>query len=198
MLRGRSVGRGEGNQGSRPVVAPDGTLYVFWDGSTRLASLNSTYVVKSTDGGATWSKPKAVSELTDQMVLADTVFRVNSFPAAAVAPDGDLYATWTTETKASNEKLDGDRGCASWLTDDLAGCESDAVWSKSTHPINTRNGFGGGFIGDYTDLSVGSDGTVHALWTDTNNKQTVAWWYGLEFVPTMINQEDVVVWNGTL
>src|SRR6266545_1522541 len=26
-------------QGSRPVVAPDGTLYVFWEGSTRLASL---------------------------------------------------------------------------------------------------------------------------------------------------------------
>ena len=45
------------DQGSRPVVGPDGTLYVFWDGSTRLASLNSTYVVKSTDGGETWSKP---------------------------------------------------------------------------------------------------------------------------------------------
>jgi hypothetical protein len=32
----------------------------------------------------------------------------------------------------------------------------------------------------------------HALWTDTNNKQTVTWWYGYQFVPTVINQEDVV------
>jgi hypothetical protein len=297
-------------QGSRPVVGPDGTLYVFWDGATRLASLNSTYVVKSTDGGATWSKPVAISQLTDMMQLSDSVFRVNSFPAAAGAPNGDLYVTWTTETKSG--KLDGDTGCASWLTSDLAGCQSIAVWSTSTdggahwtaparifapstrtaigypvvqpssgdtlvapdpsglvedvfpavavgadghvvfsayrgdvvspwqtcaagppppegrinctqlgdyvnntqldywvtdggtprivstHPINTRNGFGGGFIGDYTDISIGSDGVVHALWTDTNNKQTVVWFYGLEFVPTSINQEDIVVWNGTI
>jgi hypothetical protein len=297
-------------QGSRPVVGPDGSLYVFWDGSTRLQSLNSTWVVKSTDGGASWSKPKQISELTDSMQLTNALFRDNSFPAAAAAPNGDLYATWTTETKAGH--LDGDRGCASWLTSDLAGCQSIAVWSKSTdggthwtsparvfaaatrtpigypvvqpsngsalnapnpagpvedifpavaigtnghvvlgayrgdvvspwqtcaagpppprgridcttlgdyihntrldywltdgdstavvstHPINTRNGFGGGFFGDYTDMSIGSDGAIHAFWTDSNNKQTVVWFYGLEFVPTPINQEDVIVWNGNL
>ncbi|HEX5427317.1 MAG TPA: hypothetical protein VFX00_03265, partial [Pedococcus sp.] len=66
----------------------------------------------------------------------------------------------------------------------------------STHPINTRNGFGGGFFGDYTDLSVGSDGQFHAFWTDSNNKQTVVWFYGVEFVPTLINQEDVVTVAG--
>jgi hypothetical protein len=297
-------------QGSRPVVGPDGALYVFWEGSTRLASLNSTYVVKSTDGGATWSKPTAISELTDTMPLGDTVFRVNSYPAAAAAPNGDLYATWTTETKTG--KLDGDRGCADWLTDDLAGCQSIAVWSRSTnggaswsaparvfaagdrvatgypvaqpsggtldapdpagpvedvfpavatspngrvyvsayrgdvvspwqtcgagppppvgritcdtlgdyihntrldyvvrdlttgvtntvstHPINTRNGFGGGFFGDYTDIAVGPDNTFHAFYTDSNNKQTVVWFYGSEFTPTLINQEDVVTVSGS-
>jgi hypothetical protein len=62
----------------------------------------------------------------------------------------------------------------------------------TTHPINTRSQFGGGFIGDYTDIAVGSDNVYHALWTDTNNKQTVTWWYGFQFVPTVINQEDVV------
>jgi hypothetical protein len=66
----------------------------------------------------------------------------------------------------------------------------------STHPINTRNGFGGGFIGDYTDIAAGSDDTFHAFWTDTNNRQKVVWWYGFQFTstpPTRINQEDVVV-----
>jgi hypothetical protein len=68
----------------------------------------------------------------------------------------------------------------------------------STHPINTRNGFGGSFIGDYTDLSVGSNNVFHAFWTDTNNKQNVVWFYGFEFVPTLINQEDVVTASGMI
>jgi hypothetical protein len=296
-------------QGSRPVVGPDGTLYVFWNGSTRLASLNSTYMVKSTDGGASWSDPVAISELTDSSPLRNTAFRVNSYPAAAAAPNGDLYATWTTVSKSG--KLDGDRTCAPWLSSNLAGCVSIAVYSKSTdagatwsaparvfavatqtaigypvsnpdgttlsapsptgaveeifpaaavapngnvylsayrgdvvspwqtcaagpapptgriacdtlgnyinntrldyvvrnlatatnivstHPINTRNGFGGGFFGDYTDLAVGSDNTFHALFTDSNNKQTVVWFYGVQFVPTVINQEDIVIASGS-
>jgi hypothetical protein len=65
------------SQGSHPTVGPDGTLYVFWNGSTRLASLNSTYMVKSTDGGATWSKPVSVSTVTNIPGVRDTLFRVN-------------------------------------------------------------------------------------------------------------------------
>ncbi len=66
----------------------------------------------------------------------------------------------------------------------------------STHPINTRNGFGGTFFGDYTDIAVGSDNKFHAFYTDSNNKQTVVWFYGTEFTPTALNQEDVVTATG--
>lgn len=66
----------------------------------------------------------------------------------------------------------------------------------STHPINSRYHFGGGFIGDYTGLAVGSDGYFHAVWTDTNNVQTVVWWYGFEFVPTLIHQQDIATASG--
>jgi hypothetical protein len=299
-------------QGSRPVVGPDGTLYVFWDGSTRLASLNSTYVVKSTDGGATFSSPIAISQLTDSALLKNTIFRNNSFPAAAAAPNGDLYATWTTELQnTGTPNYAGDPTCAPWLGASTATCHSVAVYSKSTnggsawsaptpvfasgtqvpdgypviqpngdvlqepdsalpveqifpavavapngrvylsayaadvispwqtcaagppppvgritcdtlgnyihnarldyrvrdlttnvtnnvstHPINTRNGFGGGFFGDYTDIAVGSDNVFHALWTDSNDLQSVVWFYGSEFVPTSIHQEDVVTVSG--
>ncbi len=296
-------------QGSRPVVGPDGTLYVFWDGATRLASLDSTYVVKSTDGGVTFSKPLAISRLTDTSVLQNTAFRVNSFPAAAAAPNGDLYATWTTEIQnAGTPNYGGDTTCAS----SAATCHSVAVWSTSTnggatwtaaaptfaaanqtaegypvtqpvgttrlvapaakpveqvfpsvavsptngrvylgaysadtvspwqtcasgppppegritcdtlgnyihnarlnykvrslgtgttnnvnnHLINTRHGFGGGFFGDYTDIAVGSDNVFHALWTDSNNVQSVHWFYGFEFTPTPINQEEIVTGKG--
>ncbi len=295
-------------QGSRPVVGPDGTLYVFWDGSTRLAALDSIYMVKSTDGGLTWSKPAAISKLVDILPAANTAFRVNSYPAAAAAPNGDLYVTWSSMLSDSSGGL-----CPAFTNN---GCHSAVLWSKSTdggstwswpalgfpdkdastqtavgypvtqpdgstlnapasprrvdtlfpavavsangqvdisaygadvispwqtcaqpaptvvgrieclklgsyinnarldyyvrnlstlgstlvvspHPINTRNGFGGAFFGDYTDLAAGSDGVFHAFWTDSNNRQSVVWWFGYEFVPTPINQEDVVVANGS-
>jgi hypothetical protein len=278
------------DQGSRPVVGPDGSLYVFWEGATRLASLDSTYVAKSTDGGATWGKPVQISTLHDSDDLADTAFRVNSFPAAAAAPNGDLYATWTTQDESNGSTAVWSKstdGGSTWSAPErafpaatrtpigypvtqpdgstldapdpagpvedifpalsvdpdghavLGAYRGDVVspWQTckqapdppegrinctelgdyidntrldyvvadltagttqtvSSHPINTRNGFGGGFFGDYTDLDVGSDGVTHALWTDSNNKQTVTWFYGLEFTPTLINQEDVVAWNG--
>jgi hypothetical protein len=75
---------------------------------------------------------------------------------------------------------------------------SGGTQKVSTHPINTRNGFGGGFIGDYTTVAVGSDNVFHAFWTDSNNKQNVVWFYGFEFVPTPINQEDVVTASGVI
>ncbi len=301
-------------QGSRPVVGYDGTVYVFWDGSTRHASLDSTYVVKSTDGGVTFSKPIAVATLNDIIPPSDTAFRVNSFPAGAAAPNGDLYVAWSAEVPNNNSTFAGTTGCADFLVGITAvynNCHSAAVYSKSsdggknwstpvpifsalnksdraavgyptsdgliapaahradtfwpgvavspsgqvymsayaadtvspwqtcqtpdvgsagrinclalggyihnarlnyyvtniglgraqmvsTNPINTRNGFDGGFIGDYTDLAVGSDNVFHAFWTDTNNKQDVVWFYGYEFVPTPINQEDVVTASGTI
>jgi hypothetical protein len=300
------------DQGSRPVVGPDGTLYVFWDGSTRHASLNSTYMVKSSDGGVTWSTPLSVSTLADIPGVRNTVFRVNSFPAAAAAPNGDIYVTWTTEAKNTATSFVGDPDCAYFIPGNhLSQCHSFAVYSKSTdggatwsdpapvfaagsrttqgypvtnpdtttlnapspigpiedvfpavavsanghvylgayrgdyvspwqrcasgppppvgritcdtlgnyvnntrldyfvrdvttdttntvstHPINTRYQFGGGFFGDYTDMSAGSNGNFHALWTDSNNVQNVVWWYGFQFVPTPIHQQDVVTGSG--
>jgi hypothetical protein len=314
------------SQGSRPVVGPDGTVYVFWNGSTRLASLNSTYMVKSTDGGDTWSPPLSVATMTNIPGVRSTAFRVNSYPAAAAAPNGDVYVTWNTEVDNTTPIYTGDPGCAYFIPGNhVSTCHSVAVYSKSTdsgqtwtdpapvfaagsrtadgYPvtqptpdpdpngcqaangcdgstfnapsptgpiedvfpaatvaangnvylaayrgttvspwqvcfsgppapvgritcdflgpyinntrldyvvrdlsgstnpvntqhINTRYGFGGGFFGDYTDIAAGSNNVFHAFWTDSNNVQTVVWWYGFEFVPTLIHQQDVVTGSG--
>ena len=303
-------------QGSHPVVGPDGTVYVFWDGSTRLATLDSIYMVKSTDGGATWSQPVAVSTLADIQPIANTAFRVNSFPMADAAPNGDLYVNWSSEIGNSATSYRGDTACASFIVGSAsvyANCHAAALYSKSTdggatwsapalvdpaldasnrtqigypqlqpdgttlnapaarrvdqiftsvaispsgrvymsayaadvvspwqtcaaspappvgritcttlgkyinnarldydvvdlttgvanivttHPINSRYGFGGGFFGDYTDIAVGSDNRFHALWTDSNNVQTVTWFYGFEFTPTPIHQQDIATASG--
>jgi len=281
-------------------VAYDGTVYVVWEGSTRLATLDSTYIAKSTDGGVTFSKPVAISTLQAAIPLANTAFRNDSFPAADAAPNGDLYVAWSTQmqdsgglcpTRTNNachltavysKSTDGGatwsapvpifpgldastrtaigypapdglqapatrrvdtfwpavaispsgrvymsaygadvvspwQTCASGPLPPVGRIACDALGTYihnarldyyvtnltggisnkvSTHPVNTRNGFGGGFIGDYTGLAVGSDNVFHAFWTDSNNKQSVVWFYGFEFVPTLINQEDVVTAAG--
>lgn len=286
-------------QGSRPVVAPDGSVYIFWDGSTRLASTDSIYMVKSTDGGVTWSAPSAVAPLQDIGTLKDTSFRVNSYPAVAAGPDGSLYTTWTSSTKNAATTFDSSSFCA-YAAAEPSDCHAQAVYSKSsdggatwsapaavpgttatrlpagysnsngisapapapadsvypavsvssngnayfssylanvvspwqscakfdpngsinclipgpyinnsklnyvvsklgggtqvgtTAPINTRYQFRGGFIGDYTDLAVGSDDVAHPMWTDTNNTQNVNWFYGTNFNGLPANQQDVV------
>ncbi len=117
---------------------------------------------------------------------ADIVSPWRTCAAGPPAPEGRINCT-TLGNYINNARLDYD------VTDLSTNVTPQVV---STHPINTRNGFGGGFIGDYTDLAVGSDNTFHAFWTDTNNKQYVTWFYGLQFVPTLINQEDVVTASG--
>jgi len=290
------------DQGSRPIVGYDGTVYVIFEGAKRLSTLDATYIVKSTDGGETFSKPVKIADVQDVIPLANTAFRVNSFPAGASAPNGDLYVAWSTlmsdsgglcptrtnsnchsttvysksmddgatwsspvsifptldasnRTSAGYPAPDGLNAPAPRRVDTLwpgvaispsgmvymsayaadtvspwqvcasgpvppvgriacgtldgyihnarlnyyvTNIDSGGVEKVSTNSINTRNGFGGGFIGDYTDLSVGVDNVYHALWTDTNNKQDVVWFYGFEFIPTSINQEDVVTALGMI
>jgi hypothetical protein len=307
------------DQGSRIVVGPDGTVYVFWESFNRFTLFNSVEMVKSTDGGVTWSKPVQVAPLADIARVQNTAFRLNSFPAADIAPDGTLYAVWSSEENNSATSYATDPTCfifSSTLATIYAHCHAASFWSKSTdggatwstpelifpaldaatrtaigypvaqlgggtlsapsptprvdtifpsvavspdgrvylsayaadvespwqtcakpatptavgrinclmlgpyinnarldyavadlstgvsnivttHPINTRYQFGGGFIGDYTLIAVGSDDVFHAIWTDTNNIQTVVWWYGFQFVPTPVHQQDVVTDAGS-
>ena len=307
------------DQGSRVVVGPDGTVYVFWEGSTRFASFNSIWMVSSSDGGVSWSTPVAVAPAVDIIPPFNTVFRVNSFPAADIASDGTLYVAWSSEVNNDATTYGADPVCAyfiSGVSSVYNNCHSSAVWSKSTdggatwsspvpilttldgsnraaigypvmqpdgktklfappdrrvdsfwpaigvtpsgnvymsayaadvvspwqlckspatptavgrinclelgnythnarldyvmadlttgvtntvttHPINSRYGFGGGFIGDYTSLAVGSDNVLHAVWTDTNNKQSVDWWFRFKFASgTATHQQDIVTASG--
>src|SRR5438034_1255054 len=307
------------DQGSRVVVGSDGTVYVFWEGSTRLATFNSIWMVASTDGGVSFSAPVAVAPAVDIIPPSNTVFRVNSFPAADIGPDGTLYVAWSSEVLNSATTYGADPTSAYFISvfaSVYAHCHSSAVYSSSAdggatwstplpilatldasnrvpigypvtqpngdtlnapasrrvdsfwpgvaaspsgkvymsayaadvvspwqtcttpdtptavgrincitlgsyihnarldyvvanaitgatktvtpNPVNTRYHFAAGFIGDYTDLAVGSDDAFHAVWTDTNGQQTVTWWYGFEFVPTTVHQQDIVAASGTV
>src|SRR5881296_4355987 len=123
------------DQGSRVVVGSDGTVYVFWEGSTRHATFNSVYMVSSTDGGVSFSTPVAVADVVDILNPANTAFRVNSFPAADITPSGDLYVAWNSEALNTASGYATDPVCAffiSGVASVRANCHAAAVYSKST------------------------------------------------------------------
>jgi hypothetical protein len=222
------------------AAAPNGDLYVTWSsmmsnsgGLCPSRTNNGCHATvlysKSSDGGSTWSAPVpafATQDASNRVPIGYPVTqpdgstlnapaprRVDTlFPAASISPSGRVYISayaadvvspWQTcaagpvppvgritcDTLGNyihNARLD-------YVVRDLTTGMTQVVTS---HPINTRNGFGGGFFGDYTDIATGSDNVFHALWTDSNNKQNVVWFYGFEFVPTLINQEDIATVSG--
>ena len=101
------------NQGSVPVVGPDGTLYIVWNDLSNLRIMEA----KSTDGGAHFSSPVVVSSYVPlpqlPNFLANSFFRVNSNPtAAADDTNGNVYVAWADYASGyavilSSRSLDG-------------------------------------------------------------------------------------------
>src|SRR2546425_13304233 len=93
-------------------------------------------MTKSTDGGVTWTMPLAIAPLVDILPPANTVFRVNSFPAAAISPDGDLFVAWSSEIKNTAIGYAVDPACVASLPSDFpavyASCHAAAFFSQST------------------------------------------------------------------
>jgi hypothetical protein len=79
-------------QGSVPYVGPDGVLYVTWEDTT----INQIKIVKSIDGGSSFSAPVTVTTVTTlPATLPNSSFRENSFPTLAVDPvTGTVYIAW--------------------------------------------------------------------------------------------------------
>lgn len=304
---------------SRPIVAPNGDVYVVFQGTPNpLAQLVGIWIARSTDGGATFGAPVEIAPVTTMLSPHDTVFRAHNSPGGVVAPNGDLYVTWTLEVDNAAVSFDGQPGCevnivgepavranckgvavysvssddgATWSAPALVFTQGDRVaegypvaqpsggtldapatiaiedvapaiaitpagdvlisayrskrvspWqlcavaqqpiipvgdisclqlddyvdngrldyvvknlttgietTLTTHPVNSRYQFGGTFIGDFTDLAVGSDGVAHAVWTDTNSVKRVHWAFGFEFNPgcTRIHNQEVVTRSGS-
>ena len=182
---------------------------------------------KSTDGGSSWTAATPVFAAATRTAIGYPVTQPNGdtfsapaakpveqvFPAAAVTPNGRVYfaayssdavSPWQT-CAAGPPPPPGRITCDtlgnyvhnSRLNYKVADITTGLTNNVNTQLINTRYGFGGGFFGDYTEIAAGPDNVVHALWTDSNNLQTVVWFYGFEFVPTQIHQEDVVTATAT-
>ena len=99
------------NQGSQSVVAPDGTLYVAYEGATPSTGFfgDAIILARSTDGGKTFTNTEVARAYDDfncyprnvaqgRHTLSGEQFRINSFPSFAIDPtSGNLAITWSDD-----------------------------------------------------------------------------------------------------
>ena len=81
------------NQGSIPIVGPDGVIYVAWFNY----DTNGLRMAKSTNGGQSFGTPFPVASVDEiPSPLPGAGFRDNSFPTAAVdLNNGYIYVAWS-------------------------------------------------------------------------------------------------------
>jgi hypothetical protein len=148
--------------GNLAVDGVTGELAIVWSDNRRgtAASTNTdVLVVRSSDGGATWSPAAAVTTAPNDQF----------YPWAAFAPDGTLNVSFMDR---SYDRANSKYGIT--LARQAPGEKAfrlQRVDSGLSDPNHARwfSGATGGktiFLGDYTGLAVGSDGVAHPVWTD--------------------------------
>jgi hypothetical protein len=161
------------SQGSFPVFDPaTGDLYVAYENWASASALNGRIVVARIPAGSTSGTAAVVSDIIDlPATLPGTKFRVNSFPALAIA-NGRLAVTWASETGNGYSQITlathplGDPSTGGWSTTrvdgDVSGTALTVGASDRFFPAIASNG---------SDLGL--------VWLDRrddgSNKQYRAW-----------------------
>lgn len=145
-------------QGSQPVVAPDGTLYVTWVDSTDDDSFKGrgeVYVARSSDDGRTFVTNRAAdfSEIGFSPRNAQFRFWGSTFPQIAAGPDGQVYVLYTARS-ADKKTDDGDIFFAGSV-------DRGETWTrKQLNDDDTAR------LQFFPSIATSPDGTIHAMWGD--------------------------------
>lgn len=148
------------NQGSVPVVMPDGTVVVTWGEFPNDEDAREMNVVvrTSNDGGQSWNEAVVVDNI--RAIVPSHGARVNSFPVISVdaskGPNADrLHLTW-----AADEHGDADVYHAS----------SDDAGSTWTEPVRVnQDAVGNGRAQFFPWIATGPNGTTHIVYYDTRD-----------------------------
>lgn len=136
-------------------------------GSGKLESTPSVYLVTV---NAHTAVPTQVVRVNDDAVNGQ---KHHFFPWAAATPQGHVYVGWYDDRRDPfNTKVDYFVGKS---VD--GGKTFPKQQTVSDVNFNPCNGFPGcGFFGDYTQLVSGSDGIIHAAWSDTRDGASMQIW----------------------
>lgn len=143
------------NQGSEPVVGPNGEIYVAWFQFTGPGG-SGIVVAKSTNGGLSFGTPVFAAAATPIGFNSGSMlgnFRVNSFPRVDVdQTNGNVYVAYASRPG------NGDSGDAFFVRSTNGG----ATWSSPLR-INDDPGDNDQF---FPDIAVNSHGAIRAIWYD--------------------------------
>ncbi|HEU5181778.1 MAG TPA: sialidase family protein [Candidatus Polarisedimenticolia bacterium] len=165
--------------GANVVVAPNGSVFVFWSSFLHSSSKKlSILFTRSDDGGITWVREDSVaSHLPSpgffRLKNEDPLFMVspfagiaaNSNPSAAVGPDGTLYLAWTDFKEGSCKSLSsfGDFACANADVRLSLSKNGGKSWSK---PVKVSDESPAGSDQFHPQIAVHPDGLVSLVWLD--------------------------------
>jgi uncharacterized delta-60 repeat protein len=148
-------------QGTNIVVSPkDGAIYIVWRQYAReeYGIPHAIMMVKSTNGGQTFTKAKVIAEIDpfDQFTATER-FRTSAFPAIAVDRNGLVYVAWS--------QLGVEEGTLADVPRIVIKTTKDGKnWSDPT-PIDSHQGRGHQIM---PSLAC-AGGTLLATWYDTRN-----------------------------
>ncbi len=136
-----------GGNGACPVLAADGTYYVFWRGSSQ----EFLWLSRSGDQGATWTPQAEVAAMSPLASTQPGGFRIVNLPSAADDPlTGDLVVVW-------NDQLFGDPDILS-----VRSVDGGDTWSAPVR-VNDDPGTAAQF---FPWVTIDELGIVHVVWYD--------------------------------
>ena len=138
-----------GGNGACPVIAPDGTFYVFWRDSFQ----QFLWMSRSDDAGATWTPDVsivAMQPLPSSVPTGEGGYRLLNLPSAAAAPNGDLLVVW-------NDQLLGDADILA-----IRSTDGGDTWSA---PVRV-NDDAAGALQFFPWVAIDDAGAVHVVWYD--------------------------------
>jgi hypothetical protein len=148
-----------------PITACDisnspyrGTIYVNWSDQRNGTNNTDVFLVKSTDGGNTWSQPKRVNQDNTQTHQFFTWMTVD--PAT-----GYLYFVYYDRRNYTDNRTDV------YLARSTDGGETFTEFKISQSPFTPNSSI---FFGDYTGITA-LNGKVYPIWTRLENNQRSVW-----------------------
>ncbi len=148
-----------------PITACDvsngpnrGTIYINWSDQRNGATNTDIWLVKSTDGGQTWSLPKKVNDDNSDKQQFFTWMTIDQ-------TNGYLYFVFYDRRNYSNNETDVYMA----LSKDGGNTFINRKISQSSFLPNNST-----FFGDYTNVTA-HNGVVRPIWTRLNNGKLSIW-----------------------
>ena len=164
--------------GALPVIAPDGTAYVFWTDYSMATQRMRISFSRSANGGKKWSNPADVaSDLPSPNDFRlkngepqygtdpNAGFLGQSFPTAAITPDGTIFVAWTDFPDGSCAPFDPSVYATACTNPDIRLALSRDGGKTWTSPVQV-NDDAGAADQFFPWMDVHPDGLVSLVWMD--------------------------------